>query len=326
MEKILKIMLIIVVCCIVFVGGNVYASEDDTTEPTITETQTTPEKQEETTDKQEEIEEIVYPCKVVSILSKGGDVMFDIEEGQVGDVVTAYVKADFLFVTSSVQINGTSIELSSDGKYQFTLVEGDNIFSVDFKVNNEKLTEIANLINGVQTDGFSSLFTVNNLLNLISWGISVLLSSGFFITLIKNNKLKSKTVDEVLDVVVNALQTEEAKTLNEFLDKLIGPTLETMTTKMDGMNECMMVFCRCFILAQEDTPENRLAIINELTKLNNSDEKLSAQIREIVKEEQKAQEEKIAARDKALEELKQNNANLIEDNSEEKESDSYGQI
>ena len=133
-------------------------------------------------------------------------------------------------------------------------------------------------------------------------------------------------MDEVLDVVVNALQTEEAKTLNEFLDKLIGPTLETMTTKMDGMNECMMVFCRCFILAQEDTPENRLAIINELTKLNNSDEKLSAQIREIVKEEQKAQEEKIAARDKALEELKQNNANLIEDNSEEKESDSYGQI
>lgn len=306
MKKIFALFSIILTgFAFLFIGGNVYAAEGDP-EPT-TDTQ----------------EVTTYPCKVVANLSKGGDVMFDIEEGQIGDIVTAYVKADFLFAVSSVQINGTSIELSSDGKYQFTLVEGDNIFSVEFKVNNEKLTEIANLINGVKEDGFTSLFTVSNLLNVISWVISVFLSSGFFITLIKNKKLKSKTVDEVVEIVKETLQSENAEILKEFVEKLVGPALETITSKMDAMDDCMKVFCRCYVLAQDDTPENRLAIINELTKLNNNDEALTAQIRAIVKEEQKAQEEKIVARDKAIEELKKNNANLV---TKKDSGDSYGQI
>lgn len=285
----------------IFATTNVYAAEGDS-EPT---------------------EEVTYPCHVIVSAGKGGDVLFDITEGNVGDTVTAYIKADFLFSVSAIQFNGTAIELSSDGKYQFTLVEGENVLSAEFKVNNEKLTEIANLINGVKEDGFSSLFTISNLLNVISWVISTILSSGFLITLIKSKRLKSKTVDEVVEIVVNTLQSEDAKVLKEFLEKLIGPALETMTSKIDGINDCMLTFCRCFALAQDDTPENRLAIINELTKLNNSDEKLTAQIRAIVKEEQKAQEEKIVARDKAIEELKENNAKLV---TKKNSGDSYGQI
>lgn len=288
--------------CVIFISSNVYAAEGDEI-PT------------------EEV--VTYPCHVKISSTKGGDVLLDIEEGNVGDTVTAYVKADFLFAVSSLQINGTSMELNSDGKYQFTLVEGENVVSVEFKVNNEKLTEIANLINGVKENGFQSLFTVSNLLNLISWVISLLLSSGFFITLIKNKKLKSKTIDEVVEIVKETLQSENAEILKQFLDALIGPALETMTSKMDAMDDCMKVFCRCYVLAQDDTPENRLAIINELTKLNNSDEALTAQIREIVKQEQKAQEEKIVARDKAIEELKKNNENLVK---KEDSGDGYGQL
>ena len=285
----------------IFATTNVYAAEGDP-EPST--------------------EEVTYPCHVKVSIGKGGDVLLDIEEGNVGDIVTAYVKADFLFAVSAVQFNGTAIELTSDGKYQFTLVEGENVLSAEFVVNNEKLTEIANLINGVKEDGFASLFTVSNLLNLISWVISVLLSSGFFITLIKNKKLKSKTIEEVVDIVKETITSENAQILKEFLEKLIGPTLDKITSKMDGMDECMRVLCRCFVLVQDDTPENRLAIIEELTKLNNSDEALTAQIRAIVKEEQKAQEEKIIARDKAIEELKENNAKLVTKDS----GDSYGQI
>ena len=288
--------------CVVFISGNVYAAEGDT----------------------ESIEEVVtYPCHVKISSTKGGDVLLDIEEGNIGDTVTAYVKADFLFVVSSLQINETAMELSSDGKYQFKLIEGENVVSVEFKVNNEKLTEIANLINGVKENGFDSLFTVSNLLNLISWIVTVFLSSGFFVTLIKNKRLKSKTVDEVVDVVTETLQSENSKILKQFLESLIGPTLEKITSKMDGVDECMRVLCRCFVLVQDDTPENRLAIIEELTKLNNSDEALTSQIRAIVKEEQKAQEEKIIARDKAIEELKENNAKLIV---KKDSGDSYGQI
>lgn len=263
------------------------------------------------------------PCKVVATLSNGGDVLFDVEEGEVGQVVTAYVKADFLFTVSEIKINDQIVTLNPDGKYQFVLVEGENVFSVDFKVNNEKLTEIANLINGVKNDGFASLFTVSNLLNLISWVVSVIFSSGFFITLIKNKKLKSKTVDEIVDIVKEVITGENSQAVIEVLKNLIKPLMEQLTSKIDGMDDCMRVFCRCFVLAQDDTPENRLAIINELTKLNNSDEKLTNQIRQIVQQEQKAQEEKIAARDKAIEDLKKNNENLIKD---EELEDSYGQL
>lgn len=269
----------------------------------------------------EEVEE--KPCKVTIITSKGGDAMVDIEEGEVGDVVTVYAKADFLFSVESIKINGVSVALNQDGKYQFNLVEGENIVSAEFKVNNEKLSEIANLISGVKEDGFQSLFTVGNLLNFVSWIISILLSSGFFITLIRTRKLKSKTIDEIVEIVTGTLESENAKILKEFLDKLIGPALDTITLKMDAMDDCMKVFCRCYVLAQDNTPENKLAIINELTKLENNDEALTTQIRAIVKQEQKAQEEQIIARDKAIEELKKNNENLVKkDNS----GDGYGQL
>lgn len=301
-KKILALGIILFSVLVCFSFTNVYAEGD--TQPEDTET-------------------ITYPCQVKESLSKGGDVIFDITEGNVGDIVTAYVKADFLFAVSSVSVNGTALNITSDGKYTFELVEGENIFSVEFKVNNEKLTEIANLINGVKEDGFTSLFTVSNLLNLISWVLSTILSSGFFITLIKSKKLKSKTVDEVVDIVKNVLKLENAQALLDYLNNIITPVISKILEKIDGLDECMRVLCRCYVLAQDDTPENRLAIINELTKLNNNDEALSNQIRKIVKEEQKAQQEKIIARDKAIEELKENNANLVENKDS---GDSYGQI
>lgn len=262
-----------------------------------------------------------YPCKVVGVFTSGGDVMFDKEYGNVGDIITFYAKPDFLFNVSLIKINGEEIKISKDGKYQFELVEGNNVVTVDFKINNEKLTEIADLINGVKEEGFASLFTVSNLLNLITWAVGVLLSSGFFITLIKSKKLKAKTVDEVVDVVKSTLKDENAKILLNFLKNLMKPTLDKITLKMDSVDECMKVLCRCILLSQDDTPQNRLAIIEELTKLQNNDETLTEQIRSIVKQEQKAQEEKIIARDKAIEELKENNAKLVEE-----EDDSYGQI
>jgi len=269
----------------------------------------------------EEVEEKVG--KVISNVSDGGDILLDITEGKVGEEVTAYIKPNFLFSVASIKINGADVEINDNGVYKFKLIEGDNTVDVEFKINNEKLAELAKLINQVKDNGFSSLFTMANLLNLISWIVSTIFTSGFFITLIKSKKLKAKTVDEVVEIVKGTLQSENAQTLKEFLNSLIEPMLDTLVQKIDSMDDCMKVFCRCFILAQDDTPENRLAIISELTKLKNSDEELTAQIRNIIREEQKAQEEKLVARDKAIETLEKNNAELIR---KEDTEDSYGQL
>lgn len=272
----------------------------------------------------ETVETVEYPCKVVENVSDGGNVLCDITEGNVGDKVTVLVKPEFLFSVESITINGNKVEITKEGKYEFELVEGENIITVKFVVNNEKLTEIAELISNVRNNGFSSLFTVSNLLNLISWVISVLLSSGFFITLIKNKRLRARTIEEVQTAVTDVVDKKVSEAILNFLKEILGPTLNTITDKVDGTNECIKVFCRCFVLAQDDTPENRLAIINELTKLNNNDEALTNQIRAIIKEEQKAQEERIIARDKAIEELKKNNENLVKN--DEEQVDNYGQF
>lgn len=268
-------------------------------------------------------EEITYSSKVVEKISDGGDVLFDIKEGNVGDLVTAYVKPNLFFSVTSVVINGELYEIDKNGKYQFQLIEGENVFSVNFEIDNKKIEEIATLVNGVKKDGFESLFTINNLLNLISWVVTVFLSSGFFITLIRNKKLKSKTTEQIVGLITETINNENAKALEKFLSTLMPEVLDKINLKIDNVDECMKVLCRCFVLAQSDTPEDRLAIITELTKLNNSDETLSAQIRNIVKEEQAAQAQVIAERDEAIKKLKDNNRSLI---TEEKVGDTYGQI
>lgn len=308
-------------------GAKVYAADEEPTQPVITET--TPDittsitPVETTTDNEQENEETTYPCQVVEMVTTGGNVLTDITEGNVGDKVTAYIKPDFLFSTSLVKINDVEQTITKDGVYEFELVEGKNVITVEFKVNNEKLTEIAELLSTVKEKGFASLFTVDNLLILVYWVLTALFSSGFFITLIKSKKLKTKTVEEVQSAISAQIGVENAKLLNDFLNNVLDKALATITTKMDNVDDCMKVLTRCFILSQENTPESRLAIINELTKLTTSEEALTNKIKAIVKQEQIAQKEKIEARDRAIEELKENNNNLV---SERDDQDNYGQI
>lgn len=265
--------------------------------------------------------------KVIEDISQGGEVLFDITEGKVGEYVTALVKPDFLYSVVSVSINGEEYaELSEDGQYKFYLVEGDNVFKVVFKVDNEKLQEITDLINGVKKNGIESVLNINNLLNVITWFISIFISSGFFLTLIKNKKIKTQTTEQIVDLVTKIVKDENSKAIVDFLENVLGTSMDKITQKMDGVDECIKVLCRCFVLAQDDTPENRLAIIEELTKLQNNDEALTNQIKAIIKQEQEAQKQAIIDRDEALKALKEDNENLITNNSDNDDGNKYGQL
>ena len=262
------------------------------------------------------------PCKVIATVGEGGDVLFDIEEGEVGETVTAYIKPDVLFEITSVEINGQKVDINKDGKYEFKLVEGNNVFSATFAVSNEKLEKVAALINGVRENGISSLFTVKNLISLIYLVLTTLLSSGFLITLLKNKKITAKTTEQITALVEGILQTEAGKTIKEYLENFGNDILNKICLKTDDTNECMRVLCRCFVLAQDNTPQNRLAIIEELTKLNNSDEKLTNQIKTIIKQEQEKQAQAIAERNQALEDLEKANENIIVND----DGEGYGQL
>jgi hypothetical protein len=101
--------------------------------------------------------------------------------------------------------------------------------------------------------------------------------------------------------------------------------MATITSKLDGTSETCKTLARCFILAQEDTPEARLAIIQELTKLQTTEQELTEQVKAIIQQEVSKNQKIIEEQQQALTELKEaNDAIEVEDTT--KKDDDYGQI
>lgn len=263
---------------------------------------------------------------VVIGATEHGDVLCDIESGKVGDIATLYVKGDFLYSVESVKMNGTDLVAMENGNYQFYLVEGENLVTATFKVNNEQVEEITKIIDSVKENGIGSLLTVDNLLTLIYFLISAIFSSGFFVSLLKSKKLKTQTIDDVSRETKKVLEKCTKEEIVNFLKNTIQPTVEKMLDKVDEVNEISTTLCECFILAQENTPEARLAIIDKLTKLQTANKELSEQIRQIIMEQKKAEEEKIAERDKAIQELKDANDSIPTKETKEEKKDEIGQL
>lgn len=272
--------------------------------------------------------EIVYPCNVkyeVNNLNYG-DVMADIEGGYVGDVVTLRVAPNILCTVESVYANGVQLVKNEEGLYTFALAEGDNVVAVNFIVDNEQLTFWADQIGNAKNGNWDEIFSVKNLFNLISWIITICLSSGFFVTMIKNKKIKTKTTDEVTNVVKNANIQSIKETLAPVIEKLFGDTFTKYLEKTDSLENTMKVLARCFCLSQEGTPEARLAIIEELTKLNNNQGDLTEQVKKMINAEIAKNNEIQNQKYKAIEELKAENESISDLTRTERDGTNYGQI
>lgn len=273
----------------------------------------------------EYLPEATTPCNVelnVNNLSYG-DIITDIESGNVGDIVTVKVTPNFLCKVVSVSANGTQLVKNEAGYYTFALVEGQNIISAEFAVDNEELTYLVEQFANAKAGNWEAIFSVENLLTFISWAISLVLSSGFFITLIKNRKVKVKTQDEISATVKAANAESIINTVNEVLEKVLSKTLGKYLEKTDSLDESVKVLVKCFCLSQENTPEARLAIMEELTKLNQTQKDLTAQIKQIINEEIAKNKEIANSKHKTLEDLKAANEKITKVSSGD---DSYGQI
>ena len=91
-------------------------------------------------------EEIIYPCNVKLGHHKYGDILYDIEGGEIGDVVTLYVKPYSFYKIKSVTANGIELTPNYDGNYQFALAEGDNIVEAFFEIDDEQFAIIAEIL------------------------------------------------------------------------------------------------------------------------------------------------------------------------------------
>lgn len=281
--------------------------------------------QEEEIPEVDEEPEIVYPCNVVINVSNinYGDVLADLEGGEVGQVVTLRVAPNVLCKVVNVTANGVQLVKNETGNYTFALVEGNNTVSVEFAVDNEQLTYLADQIGNIKNGNWEDIFSVNNLLNFISWAITLLLSSGFFVTLIKNKKIKSKTADEIAEAVKLANETSIVETVNKVLEKVLGDSYYTYLEKTDSIDETMKVLTRCFVLSQENTPEARLAIIQELTNLKTNQNELTEKVKALINAEIQKNNAENAEKLKAIQALKEANNKINTNNSG---GDTYGQI
>lgn len=240
------------------------------------------------TDKGEESTE--FACKVVLQPCQYGDMLADKEGGNVGDVVTLIAKPYSLFGVESVTVNGVALTPNEDGNYNFTLVEGENVVVATFKVNQEEISYVLGLIEKAKEGDWEDIFSLKNLFTIISWIISLFTAGGLCVTLLKKQKIKAKTAEEISAAVEEVTKGETSKAVNAFMEKILGPSFDMFSEKLKEINEMCASMARCMVLAQENTPEARLAIIQELSKNNEKAQDLAEEVKKIVHDEMSATE------------------------------------
>lgn len=252
---------------------------------------------------------VVYTSSVVINTSiEHGDVAASITEGNVGDIVTISVEPSILYVIEAVYANGTQILTNEDGLYQFALIEGENTVNAKFTLNSEALEALAEMMDKAKNEGFDSLFTPRNIVTLVLIIIDLLGLTGLLAVV---GKLKKAN-----NIADDLAAKEVKKTVPETLENTFKPFLLDIKQSAEQAKEGVITLARCFILDQEGTPEARLAIIDELTKVQNANEEVADKVVEAIngaiEKAKELQDNKI----KAIQELEQANNNLLKENVE----------
>lgn len=284
-------------------GEGVSAGESITDDISSSESAEGPETGE--TGKGEESDE--YACKVVLQPCQYGDMLADKEGGNVGDIVTLIAKPYSLFGVESVTVNGVALTQNEDGNYNFTLVEGENVVVATFKVNQEEISYILGLIEKAKDGDWEDIFSLKNLFTIISWVISLFTAGGLCLTLLKKQKIKAKTAEEISAAVEEVTKGETSKAVNAFMEKILGPSFDMFGEKLKEINEMCASMARCMVLAQENTPEARLAIIQELSKTNEKAQDLAEEVKKIVHDEMSATEKEKQEKIDTLKDLEEKN-------------------
>lgn len=268
-----------------------------------------------------ESEVVELSCKVIVTAAQYGDIIVDKESGNVGDIVTVYAKPYSLFKLKNITVNGTALVANADGIYTFAMIEGENKVSAEFEISQSEVSYILGLIEDAKNGNFEDIFSLKNLLMLISWAISLFMGSGFCITLLKSKKIKAQTAQEISEAVDAATKSEVAKGISAFLSEQFGPSFDALSACINDISETCQSMARCMVLGQENTPEARLAIIQELSSKSKKAESLADEVKKIVHAEmadaEKAKQDKLDL----IEELEAKNQAIGTDTSAEVKTD-----
>lgn len=230
-------------------------------------------------------DDIVEPednsATVVIEKGKHGKVEASILEGVEGDICELTVKAELLYLTKAVSVNGVALieDENISGLYKFALVKGVNTVTAEFIVNEELLGELSSIYSQVRDKDWSNLFTVENLIALIKW----VLDCGVLIALIRyyirDKRLAAKVEKGVKESVEKIIPEVTKQTVIATVKDVVEPMFAQLKADNIDMTKAMSVFAKAMALGQENTPESRIAIIELLSQLNLSDEKTLIEVK-----------------------------------------------
>lgn len=260
-----------------------------------------------------------------------GAVDISAESANVGDKITFAVYGNPSFETSgtkvtifqykctAVWVNDTELTgTSADKIYSFTVQDGTPSYIITAYFDEQDNVKVTDL----STVNWSGMLTVDNLLKLIYFVLTLFLGSGFFITLLKSKKIQSNTTDKITQIVSSAIDSKITESFDNFYTKTLVPLLEQNNIKFADMDTTMRTLLKCFTLSQENTPQARLAIAEELEKLKTNDEATTAKVKEIVNKAIADNQAKAEANKKAIEEARKANESISNDADESSKAES----
>lgn len=246
-----------------------------------------------------------------------GEIEATILEGNVGDVCKLNIKAEILYIVKSVSVNGIALveDENISGLYSFALVSGENTVSVSIVVNEELLGKLSTIYAQMRDKDWANLFTVENLLTLIKW----VFDCGILIALIRYYvrdkrlaaKLEKATKEELDKIIPSTTRDTVVATIKDVLE----PTFAQIKADNAEITKGMSAFAKAMALAQQDTPESRVAILELLSHLNFSDEKTINEIKNYI---DKLFQEHINSYNEvmnSLNKISENNKEMIEEES-----------
>lgn len=265
----------------------------------------------------EEPLEETYECSVVIVESKNGTVSVDKLEGHIGETVIVNVKHDVFYLVKSVSVNGTELIEDEEiaGKYSFVLVEGENKIEAKFVIDEELLGEMSIIMDQAKNKDWANLFSVENIIRLVSF----LFSGGILLAIvryyIKDKKLEGKVEDKV-ESTISKLLPETTKTiLVSTIQDFITPIFTELKLDSQDMKNALTVFSRCLALAQENTPESRLAITKELSSLKLGDQASIAAVKKQIEDFVAKQNENFVNILSKIKKMEETNKQIIADSS-----------
>lgn len=257
--------------------------------------------------------EPVAEATVVLPKLEHGTITSSITEGNVGDICELDVRAEILYIVSGVTVNGTALveDENIKGIYKFALVAGENKVVVNIVVNAEILGDLSTIYEQLRNKDWTRLFSVENVLILVKW----VLDCGILIAIIRYyvrdkrlaGKLEEAVKKEIDKIIPESTKQTVIATIKEVLEPLFAQLKADNMEIMNGLT----IFSKVLALAQEGTPESRVAILDLLSQLKLSDAKTLEEVKRYIDLVLKEHDTKYNEMMEKLNQINEENKNLI---------------